>query len=230
MDADLAPPLSDDELVELAEFLASAATPATTMDLSMLDGFLTALAVGPNTLPPSRWLPAIWGDEMVWDSSARAERILALILRHANSILFGLRANPPTFSPLLYEHERAGTRQAAIEAWCVGFVRGMALDAAAWRPIEDDDKGSSWLFPILLFGTAAGARILQENPILAERQDDYAAQLGEYVIAIMRWWLPRRRAAGANRRTAIRTGRNDPCPCGSGKKFKHCCGGPKTVH
>jgi len=21
-----------------------------------------------------------------------------------------------------------------------------------------------------------------------------------------------------------RTGRNDPCPCGSGKKFKHCCG------
>ena len=19
-------------------------------------------------------------------------------------------------------------------------------------------------------------------------------------------------------------GRNDPCPCGSGKKFKHCCG------
>src|SRR5262249_7855135 len=21
--------------------------------------------------------------------------------------------------------------------------------------------------------------------------------------------------------------RNDPCPCGSGKKFKHCCGGRK---
>src|SRR5690242_6111040 len=20
------------------------------------------------------------------------------------------------------------------------------------------------------------------------------------------------------------TGRNDPCPCGSGKRFKHCCG------
>jgi uncharacterized protein YecA (UPF0149 family) len=22
------------------------------------------------------------------------------------------------------------------------------------------------------------------------------------------------------------TGRNDPCPCGSGKKFKKCCGKP----
>ncbi|WP_342211655.1 SEC-C metal-binding domain-containing protein [Neomesorhizobium albiziae] len=24
---------------------------------------------------------------------------------------------------------------------------------------------------------------------------------------------------------ATRIGRNDPCPCGSGKKFKKCCGG-----
>ena len=25
-------------------------------------------------------------------------------------------------------------------------------------------------------------------------------------------------------RTGPKTGRNDPCPCGSGKKYKHCCG------
>jgi len=25
-------------------------------------------------------------------------------------------------------------------------------------------------------------------------------------------------------RTTPKTGRNDPCTCGSGKKFKHCCG------
>jgi len=25
-------------------------------------------------------------------------------------------------------------------------------------------------------------------------------------------------------RVADKTGRNDPCPCGSGKKFKKCCG------
>jgi uncharacterized protein YecA (UPF0149 family) len=23
-----------------------------------------------------------------------------------------------------------------------------------------------------------------------------------------------------------KTGRNDPCPCGSGKKYKKCCGNP----
>jgi preprotein translocase subunit SecA len=25
-------------------------------------------------------------------------------------------------------------------------------------------------------------------------------------------------------RSGPKVGRNDPCPCGSGKKFKHCCG------
>ena len=34
----------------------------------------------------------------------------------------------------------------------------------------------------------------------------------------------RRRAAGAARGPA--TGRNDPCPCGSGKRYKHCHGAP----
>lgn len=27
---------------------------------------------------------------------------------------------------------------------------------------------------------------------------------------------------------AVKPGRNDPCPCGSGKKYKHCCGKPEA--
>ncbi|MEO7938530.1 MAG: SEC-C metal-binding domain-containing protein [Burkholderiaceae bacterium] len=27
-------------------------------------------------------------------------------------------------------------------------------------------------------------------------------------------------------RNPRKVGRNEPCPCGSGKKFKHCHGGP----
>jgi SEC-C motif-containing protein len=26
------------------------------------------------------------------------------------------------------------------------------------------------------------------------------------------------------RRVTVKAGRNDPCPCGSGKKYKKCCG------
>ncbi len=30
--------------------------------------------------------------------------------------------------------------------------------------------------------------------------------------------------SGTPKRAAQKVGRNDPCPCGSGKKYKHCCG------
>lgn len=36
--------------------------------------------------------------------------------------------------------------------------------------------------------------------------------------------LPDKYAVTPARRTASKIGRNDPCPCGSGKKFKKCCG------
>ncbi|NUQ01453.1 MAG: SEC-C domain-containing protein, partial [Armatimonadetes bacterium] len=36
-------------------------------------------------------------------------------------------------------------------------------------------------------------------------------------------WL-RQRELPQQARTA--PGRNDPCPCGSGRKYKHCCGRP----
>ncbi len=35
---------------------------------------------------------------------------------------------------------------------------------------------------------------------------------------------PRPRREDAERQSADRPGRNDPCPCGSGRKYKKCCG------
>ena len=56
-------PLSDQEIAELDEFLMSDATPEESMDIVTLDGFLTALVIGPGLVPPSVWLKTIWGGE-----------------------------------------------------------------------------------------------------------------------------------------------------------------------
>ncbi|TET15677.1 MAG: hypothetical protein E3J81_04460, partial [Dehalococcoidia bacterium] len=42
-----------------------------------------------------------------------------------------------------------------------------------------------------------------------------------YHVGIVKEGGPREREKAA---VAARTGRNDPCPCGSGKKYKKCCG------
>ena len=43
--------LSDAELCNLDNFLANESVESTSMDLAMLDGYLTAIAIGPGLIP-----------------------------------------------------------------------------------------------------------------------------------------------------------------------------------
>ena len=53
-------PLSEEELHELDQFLLYLDA-EESMTLDMLDGFLHAIAIGPETVMPSQWLPKVWG-------------------------------------------------------------------------------------------------------------------------------------------------------------------------
>jgi uncharacterized protein len=150
--------------------------------------------------------------------------------RHANDILFTLRSYPDEVEPLLYERDINGEKVPIIDEWCTGFVRGMALDEEAWRPLMESDEGSDMLFPIMLYGTEVGWEQLRDEPSLEARHVEFATSLGDSVIAIMDWWLPVRKAMSTFHREEPRVGRNNPCPCGSGKKLKQCCGGQKVLH
>jgi uncharacterized protein len=44
------------------------------------------------------------------------------------------------------------------------------------------------------------------------------------VARIVDYWRIVRTPAATIRRDAPKVGRNDPCPCGSGRKFKQCHG------
>jgi hypothetical protein len=53
-----------------------------------------------------------------------------------------------------------------------------------------------------------------------------AAGLGFGCFYLVRFW-PRRTTASASTKAepmTAKVGRNDPCPCGSGRKYKNCCG------
>jgi hypothetical protein len=126
--ADVFEPLDDDELDRLDRFLLERITENEwqegkdegVFDISMLDGLLTAVVSGPITVPPSRWLPAVWGDfEPVWKSMADAECVLTLLMRHMNSIARG---------PLVVCLSRKGADQ-----------RGVLPEARVYR--RGDDAG-----------------------------------------------------------------------------------------
>ena len=231
---DLSEPLADAEFDELERFLVSDAVPEECMDISMLDGFLTALAIGPNTLPPSRWLPEIYratdANPMEWASAEQAQRIAGLVMRLMNDIVWQLREAPDEYSPGIYEADHEGKTITIIDEWCIGFMAGVALDSAAWAPLLEAEAERAYLLPIILYGTESGWDELEAKPELAEHHDRYVEALPACVLAIRDYWLPRRKAATTLRREAPKTGRNDPCPCGSGKKFKKCCGDLARLH
>jgi uncharacterized protein len=231
---ELGQPLSDAEFDELDQFLLSDATPEECMDIAMLDGFLTALVVGPNTLTPSLWLPILYGetdeDPMKWGSAEQAQRILGLIMRHMNDIIWQLREAPDDYEPVIYMSEYEGKTIPILDEWCTGFMQGVQLDAAAWEPLFDAEDAQGVLLPIMLYGTESGWDTLKSKPELAERHDEFAEALADCVLAIQDYWLPQRKAAMTLRREEPKTGRNEPCPCGSGKKFKKCCGDSGRLH
>lgn len=228
---DIREPLSDSELDFLSDFLldrlpddADPEMDVGIFELSGLDGFFTAIVSGPNMIPPSQWLPALWGEaEPEFENEEDYEKVFMLLIRHMNSISQYLMVSPDEFEPMFSERDVEGRTYTIVDEWCFGYVRGISLDFQSW--LVDDEEYSAILTPILTFGTLEG---LEELETMDEEEADGMRELvGPAAIWLHGYWLERRSetAGGSSplRREEPKVGRNDPCPCGSGKKYKKCC-------
>ncbi len=218
--------LSEAELTELEDFLNSDKTPKHCMSLDMLDGLITCVAIGPETIMPSIWMEEIWGetidDEMIWDSMEEMQRITELILRHYQSTVHLFDENKNDFRPLFEMGEKEET---LIDGWSIGFWKGMGLSETEWNILFKDDENDQLTNTLYLFGSEAGHELYKSNSALQEIDSEaWAILLTESIIDIYDYWLPRRKMAPQSESSPMpKIGRNDPCPCGSGKKFKKCC-------
>ena len=92
---DLYQPLDDNEIAWLGEFLLDRIDDdADTedrdegiLDISELDGFLTAVVSGPVIVMPSRWIPQVWGDfEPAWERVQDVLKVMTQLMRPINAI------------------------------------------------------------------------------------------------------------------------------------------------
>ena len=91
----------DTDLIQLDAFLRSDNAPPECMMLSDLDGFLTGIAVGPELILPSEWLPVVWGEEAAtFANETQARIVLAAIMGHYNQILRQIDERAP--QPILW--------------------------------------------------------------------------------------------------------------------------------
>ena len=191
-------------------------------NISELDGLFTAIVSGPTLIAPSQWLPVVWGDfEPEWKSEKESEEIFSLMFRHINDIAAILSEQPHNFEPLFMEHSVEGEAYAIVDEWCEGYIRGVSLATIQWE--SGGGKMTDLLLPILTFASEQGWDALDK---LSKNEIEKIQQaIAPSAREIHAWWLAQRTDGQSSpiQRTSPRVGRNDPCPCGSGKKYKKCC-------
>jgi uncharacterized protein len=225
-------PLSDAEIDVLDAFLMSDSTSEDVLSIDELHGYLTAIVCCPVPVMPSDWLNGVWQDEAGprFESAERAQEIMALIMRMHNDIADALGVGEE-FGPLMLENTlESGETVVVAQGWCWGFMEGMRLQFDAWEPHLDTINE-------LVVPIAVLARLGDEDPELKELLDDQekiahlTQAIAESVDAVYQY--SQSVAEGPReplRRETTKVGRNDPCPCGSGRKFKKCCGAAASLH
>lgn len=137
-------PLQPDEIAALDTLLQR--LPADgTMSLDGLDGYLTALAIGPaalRALPTADWLPMIWGgDPDDADSPApfasRRQRKDTVVraLRHLRHLQHQLQQAPADWEPIFSIAEQGADEWVDARDWCTGFLQAVDLLPQAWGEV-----------------------------------------------------------------------------------------------
>lgn len=230
--ADTDIPIDRVDFEALDRFLTSDRSPSESMMLSELDGFLTGIVAGPEMVMPSEWLPLVFGGEWPkFAGEAEAKTVLGAIMGRYNEILRQIADD--RLDPVFWV-DRDGTLIAAD--WAKGFLEAIVLRPDAWDPLFFSKRESMILLPILaLCGDKNGESLLDIPPDEEDHIMEEAAKIiPECVVAIANYWRAKNRKnasasfiSGASHQpahAASKVGRNDPCPCGSDKKFKKCCG------
>jgi uncharacterized protein len=127
---------------------------------------------------------------------------------------------PEAFEPIFFERQVDNQTIAIVDEWCEGYLRGVRLAEHEWR--AGGQEIADLLAPIRAF--------TEETDWQAHALGD-AAKIGQLRESIApnaraihaKWLADRSGPQVPSRRDRPNVGRNDPCPCGSGKKYKRCC-------
>ena len=123
--------------------------PAPRVDgASRLDGYLTAIVIGPCSIPPDEWFAHLLGEHgRIATASGAVLAAITTIVARFNAISEGLSLAPSKHAPLF---EKTDDGLTLPHPWCMGFLSAMRLRFDDWRPLLDLSRiDHGLLLPIL---------------------------------------------------------------------------------
>ena len=169
---------------------------------------------------------------------AEAEAAIAAVMEHYNRIALELAEHPEDYAPVLEIDPNGG--EILWEPWIDGFEQAMRLRPDAWEEIalSDDEEASASISMIVALNDFYYGRSELTEEAEAEFDRMAPGLIPEFVRNLNAWIKSRHTGIrgssvaqpdvrfGQEEPTAFgrKVGRNEPCPCGSGRKYKRCCG------
>lgn len=209
---------------------------AALRPLPWVDGLITAMALSPAELEPDDWFQHAWLDDGLDKlTPAEVSEVEAIVIDHFQQLFAVLFENPEAYAPFLGD----GDALAAASQWAAGFRFGIRLDPEPWAPLIDSDDARTMLGAIFCLEREEDLPEADRpnhpfSDIPTARRQEMAAQaiavlpaavraLNELSILLGDTAEANWEAGQTRIRAAPKVGRNEPCPCGSGKKYKKCC-------
>ncbi len=240
-------PLSDDEIAAYDDLLQAASERADLpLSVEGLDGFTAALIVAPRQVMPSEYFPVLLGEAgtQVFHDEAGLQLFMDCFNRRWNEIARGLNApvenlaDPRAYAPLILDwdsilkdlpkDEAAALRKEGVPPYAAQWAAGFLLAVEHWENdwalpegSKDEDYVDACLDPFYTLITPEAEWTPEERKLSRE---SHVANAIWAAYDLREFWLDRGLAPREPIRKAPEPGRNDPCPCGSGKKYKKCCG------
>jgi uncharacterized protein len=219
------PAFADSDLDRLEQYLNDLERADSTMPLDMIQGMLAAVASAPEPIPAEKWLPEAMGESHRFASDAEEKEITGLLSRLAEETARQLNEGEG-FDFILYGPEG---EDEDLAPWAEGYLIGVDLSEPPWDERADPDDLDNMLFPFLaLTGEAKNMALeageewmseAEEKKMLAEIREG----LANHLVDVRQFWFDKS-IPPTVKREGPKVGRNDPCPCGSGKKYKNCHG------
>jgi uncharacterized protein len=182
-------------LDQLNVWLHTAQRKPPIQGVSMLDGYLTAIVVGPCSISPDEWFMDLLGEHgRITTAAGKSLAAIRVIVARFNAISEGLSVAPHQHAPLF---ERTDDGLVLPHSWCMGFLGAMQLRPDAWRPLLDVSRIDHGLvLPILLHCTDPVGRPMlgppREGPETEEFLKTAYHDIPLVILAIRDYWMPQR--------------------------------------
>ena len=205
----------------LMELLDAKSEAHNTMRCDEVQGFMMALLSGPDALNPTNWLPEILGEESLFDAKERTE-IERLVMAMAADMR--MKLNEKILPDLWFYEDEAGNPD--FYTWCNAYLYALDIVPTDWFEAVNQEEFEDLFYPIMALGgiyddEENGEVILHLNE---KELTQLESDLPHVLLDIYWYWQAIINKPQTVRREGERVGRNDSCPCGSGKKYKACCG------